>query len=231
VNGYDNSNRIVVYLSRHEVPPATKGNYGHTIGSNLVCLADGEFQEIKSLVQLLSKRRITSPGTFAGLVDSLFSLNQPELDFMISPAKSENIESLQVCPTICLGGVGWNRATELYLQDAKYLLDFMSKQIDPKYDVGYLAKFYAPRHRKTVIVAAGAGINGTRAAVRHLVSMWNQLQKMYGDQNFIITFVCPHRVHDDEGYKKAILTETDESVQAAWDRFSMRGKQSTPTPS
>jgi len=222
--GIGDSNRFVVYLSRLEIDPSCLQDlYGDTPGQTALGLNLGEFQETRALIHLLSRRPdFFSPTNFAGFVDVFFQVSRPDVDFLAAPSAEGEWEDLEPCATICLGSPRYNRATAIYLEDVKTDLNFERKDTDLGYDVGYLAKFTTQRDQRTVILAAGLGVNGTRAAIRHLVGQWATLASGRGDQNFRVTLVCPNEISDPSGFEKATVVQDDETEDVAWKRRNTR---------
>ncbi|GAB4240180.1 MAG: hypothetical protein Kow00121_66690 [Elainellaceae cyanobacterium] len=72
-----------------------------------------------------------------------------------------------------------------------------------KNDLGILERFTDDKTGATIILAAGARTNGTKAAVYYLVHHWNDLQRKYDSKSFALCLRCHGRTTDPEGYRKA----------------------------
>ena len=71
-------------------------------------------------------------------------------------------------------------------------------------DIGYVQRVRNSQTRTVIIIAAGLGVNGTRAAVHYLVEHWKELLRHYGDSDFAVVFQCPDVSKDKDGYKSTI---------------------------
>lgn len=228
--GIGRDNRLVVYLSRLEIDPSGLMDlYGQAPDQTALGLNLGEFHETKALVHLVSRRPdFFCPSNFAGFVDTSFQVSRPDLEFFAAPPAMSDWMELEPCATICLGSPRYNRATAIYLEDRRLGFDFRRRDAQLGYDVGCLAKFTTQREQRTVILAAGLGVNGTRAAIRYLLQQWDVLAKKHGDRDFHVILVCPNEVNDPLGFEWATVLEQDagETEEQAWKRLQIRMESS-----
>jgi hypothetical protein len=184
-------------------------------------LPDGEFQVIPAISQLFASRLVeVVPDMLSGLADSFWMLKRPKLEFKLSPQKPEE---LRATSSICVGGPAFNSATAYYLLTCRPFLTFVreSDTNDKEHievargnktgtvithelgwDVAVLNRVTDTESKNTIFIAAGLGVNGTRAAVDYLISNWEKLAKTYQDQDFGICLKCPGSSIEPEGYRK-----------------------------
>lgn len=213
---------LIVYLGSFSIDSgAIIDRYGNTNKSPQTAISTRDFYVVPILSSLFES---TVFDFIAELLSSLVGvfllIKQPNITFLPSPQKEEDLEHTN---TIAIGGPRFNLATEYYLKTGKPYFEFERKSntwiakigrgsrsgetvLPPQgNDIGLIQKVYDTEHQSTVFIAAGIGINGTRTAVDYLVKNWEELRRIYTDNEFGIALTCPHQSIDPDGYKKSTV--------------------------
>ena len=152
---------------------------------------------------------LPSPESF----DGVFSENST-LFFVGGPL--HNIGTKQYCDEehrTCMRSLDWKMGVEIrtgkkageVLGDNISQEDFFKRAGNNTKDWGVLEKLTDPERNSTIFIASGVSINGTRAAVRYLVTHWREIQSCYKELPFAICLECTHADQDPEGYLDYIV--------------------------
>jgi hypothetical protein len=163
------------------------------------------------------------------LGERFHSLGNTEVFFQPSPSSESEISAGTV---ILLGGRTVNVGTRYYQDTAYSVVDFTigkrelfiargtrkgsviqstSKQVikmeddeRPTNDLAVMQRLHDAERKRTVIIAAGTGTNGTMAATLYLIRNWYELYRQFGKHdscNFAVVIECPNRRVAENGYE------------------------------
>ncbi len=226
------TDNYTIYLSSYQIDKNTvKDRNGITRGHEGKAIPEYEFQTIPNLSSIfLKSTRLLSPDIFKGLIDGIWTRSLPEIRFELSPLK---VNEAPTHSLISVGGPKFNAVTNYYLetrngrfffnqykdmelkrwrilikngnrQDEIIGKDFLKEDVD----IGYIQRIVDPETNATVILIAGLGVNGTRAAANYIASNWLKLYHRYGLNDFGIALKCPDFHKDPEGYRNVtVLTQ------------------------
>ena len=136
--------------------------------------------------------------------------HEAEVRYELSPLQVP--VELPHAPTICLGSPGYNYASDFYLSNLNPFLvfgggahpDVRHAGGDPVSfagDVGMLQRLHTPEGLP-VYLAAGLGTNGTRGALQHLITDWQNLERRFGDGEFALALGFPWFAQDPFGFRR-----------------------------
>jgi hypothetical protein len=187
----------------------------------------GEFDLIPMISNEISRKKILSPKKLTWIFDNILNLAKPIIKFNYS--SKIDTESLPKTSIICIGSPLYNEITRYYLDNNKLPVKFdLNPNIIIKYttvqnvkekkndddfveplkeegkDVAMLVKFHEKDNDRNnvVFVAAGTGVNGTKAATYYLIAFWDKLKKRHGESNFfeIITVDSENSTNKPDEY-------------------------------
>lgn len=228
--GMKNLGEYVIYLSSYYIEKGTiKDRNGVPRGHEGRAIPEYEFQSIPTLNSILSPASIRNvPDILRGLIDSVWTRSLPTIRFELSPNKIQNPPSSSA---LCVGGPKFNAVTQYYLDTNRGFFrhykddkigrwrieinqginvhkiiggDFAKDEVD----VGYIQRFTDIETGATIILLAGLGVNGTRAAACYLAKNWRYLDKKFAKKDFAIAFRCPDIKRDPMGYERIAILET-----------------------
>jgi hypothetical protein len=156
------------------------------------------------------------------------SFDPVKIDFQPSPM---SVSEIAPGPLFCLTGPGYNIATKYYLETGASYVEFLpdhqfrvkrgrltDKIISPSdckviagdgtverfaHDLGLVSRLTDYENDRKVVIAAGTGSNGTRAAIEYVTNHWQKLDKQFQDTDFAIILECPNRRKDPQGFRLA----------------------------
>lgn len=211
---------IIVYLSSLPVEGGSiVDKYGIPSRYDGIAVHASEFQIIPQITSLFVSNMFQEiPDLFAGLVDNVWLLKKPVIEFMLSP-KTQN--EIVRSGSICVGGPNFNLVTEYYLKTGNPFISlsreydaWMAKvargsragevlSVPDNWDVGVVLKIIDVEKLSAIFIVGGTGSNGTRAAVEYLVINWESLYRSYKLGEFGIAIRCRNRMTDPEGYRQS----------------------------
>jgi hypothetical protein len=210
--GVDKNNEIHVFISTFKIPQGTiKDTFDFPNNEELFSIAVGEFDLIPEIYHEISKKKFFDSETFAGIVDSILTLSKPKITFRYSDGPTVKLNDLPKLATICIGSSLYNQISKKYLEDlhSEVIFDMSQGKISiicnsdsgtgdksqsifagtQDQDYAMLAKLHKVDEdgvKQIIFIAAGTGVNGTKAAVYHLLKNWNTERKNHKDGNFAI---------------------------------------------
>ena len=205
--GLNKHKKITIYFSNTKVKNAIDTDGNHNVYSGNA-IPQNEALEIPGLATLL--------GIDHGFLLRFFkfwTFQKIIFSFELSPENKIQAEADKLSNLISIGGPGYNWMTRYFLDANKTKLKFKFSPVDIKivdssnnelaiassdYDYGILEKFYD--NSRSVVIAAGFHINGTRGALYYLINPWRELPT--GEFALLIKFPNPSK--DGEGYKKPL---------------------------
>jgi hypothetical protein len=219
--GISRGQPLLVYLSGLVVSPNTiQDRFGYISKYEGLAVPNYEFQVIPRISSLFLSNPLDSlPELFSELLDNMALVKKPIIDFRLSPL---NEKELEYSSSICVGSGLFNTATDYYLREGRsYFRPILDKDRDQwivqvlsptgeiadvvcpdeKENIGVLLRLRDVAHNTITFIAAGTGINGTRASVEYLVGNWGTLSSRYKDMEFGVALTCPKFIVDPEGYK------------------------------
>jgi len=219
----------VIYMSSYQIEKGTiKDRNGVARGHEGRAIPEYEFQTIPTLNSILSASSIRNvPDIFRGLVDSFWTQSMPPIRFEPSPNVIQNPPPSSI---LCVGGPKFNAVAQYYLDTHRGFFNHYKDDSIGRWriainhgsktnnliganlakeevDVGYIQRFTDTETDATIILLAGLGVNGTRAAACHLAKNWRHLYREFGTKNFAIAFRCPDVKQDPLGYERISILE------------------------
>lgn len=228
--GIKKTDEYVIYLSSYAIEKhSVKDRNGVVRGHEGIAIPEYEFQTIPVLSSILSTAgKSIVPDLFRGLIDHLWIQSLPAIRFEPSP---KALNDSPVSSLISVGGPKFNAVTDYYLrtrggfffnqykdeslQRWRIVINCGNRKGEyigadfpkTKVDVGYIQRIVDSETRATVILLAGLGVNGTRAAAQYLAANWHGLYRRYGNKDFGVAIKCPDVNMDPEGYRQyTVLT-------------------------
>ncbi|KKR15362.1 MAG: hypothetical protein UT43_C0002G0019 [Parcubacteria group bacterium GW2011_GWC1_39_29] len=211
-------NKLSIYLSNTQVFNAidTDGVQNAYSGSAVPENEAMIIPELAGIFVLLGEKanivtRFLKFGTF----------KRVEINFQLSPSNRILVEANKLSNILTIGGPAYNNATKYFqfetttgdtelvgktklyfwgdcIKNRRDKINAFLVKASLDYDYGILEKI--EDGGRTVIVAAGFHVNGTRGSVKYLLDNWRKLQ----DSNFVLVIKFPHPSKDLEGYKKPL---------------------------
>lgn len=223
--GLRNGTSYTVYLSGYLIEKyAVKDRDGVPRGHQGLAIPEYEFQSIPVLNRVLSVANSPIvPDLFRGLIDGLWLLSLPTVQYVPSP---QTFTDTPISSVLCIGGPKFNAVTEYFLRTRGALFFTQFKDPDSKrwrivvntgsrkdevigadlpkteVDVGYVQRLVDTESGAVVFLLAGLGVNGTRAAAHYLEANWLKLYARFGNRDFGVVFKCPDVRVDLDGYLK-----------------------------
>lgn len=228
--GFKQTDKYVIYLSSYTIERHTvKDRNGVLRGHEGIAIPEYEFQTIPILSSVISNAgKLIVPDLFKGLIDKFWIQSLPVIRFEPSP---KVLNDPPASSLISVGGPKFNAVTDYYLRTRGGVFftqykdenlqrwrivinsgnrkgeiigaDFQKTEVD----IGYIQRFVDSETNATVILLAGLGVNGTRAAANYLATNWLRLHRRYGIKDFGVAIKCPDFNKDPEGYQQiTVLT-------------------------
>ncbi|MGC2424206.1 MAG: hypothetical protein WA666_07645 [Nitrospirota bacterium] len=140
-------------------------------------------------------------------------------DFQPSPTDLSQIKNNNI---ILLGGPDFNAATRAYLNKNEAIMRFLPKAtrskpyveilcgnskgqvVSPhkeKMDLAIIQKQTMKEDDRVILILAGNGSNGTRAAIKYFAKHWEELYKRYQERDFSLCLQCEERELNPQGYE------------------------------
>jgi hypothetical protein len=141
---------------------------------------------------------------------------RPEIIFQASPQREQDIEFDNL---ILIGSQAYNVVTGYYITRGTPYLTLEFDTTDPgvvirrgrntgeripfgQDDLAVLLRIRDAEHGTTVFIGAGMGVNGTRGAIEYLMNNWEELRRVYGDQEFGLCLRFPSIIQDQKGFRR-----------------------------
>jgi hypothetical protein len=189
-------------------------------------------RDIENWISLLSHDSTFTESLYTYLTPQKYRTPQIRIEYLPSPRSYEDLK-LTNCTALLIGGPLHNIGTKLYTSENmttmvsldwdlavrvtkgklagrvlgpnitrnQFVAEFGKHQID----VAVLEKLEDVERHSTIFIASGAAINGTRAAINHLINNWEKIDQRHEQHDFSICLECPHDSVDPSGYLNSIL--------------------------
>jgi hypothetical protein len=226
-----NSDRLLVYLS--SLPVAKHGlvnRFGKRHSFDQLTLTVVEVETTSWLTVLFAADPLTRlPESTQQLFRRFWAYRPVSLDIRPSPLTEVQLEFTDM---LIVGGPLFNSAAKYY-QDKdlsrlafKVADDYSDKSqwtsieitkgkdkglnfsTNEEIDIGFIQRLHDAESNKTIIWAAGARTNGTKAALYYLTQHWDMLSEKLGKDDakeMAICFHVPARKIDPDGYRKPVI--------------------------
>ena len=222
--GLSKSDEYTIYLSSYTIEKHTvKDRNGVSRGHEGIAIPEYEFQTIPILSSVISNAsKSIIPDLFRGLIDLFWIRSLPMIRFVPSP---KLLNDTPTSSLLSVGGPKFNAVTDYYLRTrgGVFFTQYKDEQLKryrivinsgnrkgeiigadfqkSEFDIGYIQRFVDSETNATVILLAGLGVNGTRAAANYLATNWLKLHRRYGIKDFGVAIKCPDFHKDPEGYR------------------------------
>jgi len=205
--GLNKIKRLTIYFSNTFARNATNRE-GNPDGYSGSAVPENEFKVIPEIFRLLVL--IGEKDNFLTRFIKFLTFEKVIVDYELSPSKQMQVEANKESNIITIGGPAYNNATAFFQNHENVRLIFSNEGIVDKkngqvivqysleYDCGILEKIV--HNGRTVIIAAGGHINGTRGSITYFLNNWKKLPK----QDFAYVIKFPHPCNDLEGYRKPL---------------------------
>jgi len=221
--------RLVICISSYSaysVDPITKERLEKKIRSALSVNEFLAFPALDRWLSPLTKHSTLLEYLINYALPSIIRFMQINIEYLPSSFKDENCNQNN-CTLILIGGPAFNKNTNLYYSQNMCAMQLLTldKRIAVKIikgkrsgdilgqdisfdeyetngtkDIAVLEKVADKERNITVIIAAGATSQGTKAAIHYLISNWNRLYNDYNTNQFAICIECNNEKVDPDGF-------------------------------
>lgn len=182
----------------------------------------GEFDLIPMISDEMSRKKVLNSRKLAWIFNNILSIAKPIIKFNYS-SKIVDPKALPKTPIICIGSPLYNEITRHYLDKHEQVIpvkfdlnpnirikykygkdsafvEAPKEKITDQYDVAMLVKFHEKDgdRNNVVFIAAGTGVNGTKAATYYLITFWDKLKKAHDESNFFEIIAVKNENYTDD---------------------------------
>jgi hypothetical protein len=215
---------IPIFISLIQVEPGdakfASGRRAHKFEASAVSIR--EYEAANRIVRALDRGFIGQLPELLDLPLRRLSLGLGAIQVKIRPAPVEALKDMNTPLLVVVGGPEFNKLTEPLLTRAG-----MAEIVDPEncdvptirlkafsgspernitpdspgYNLGLVQRSKISSGQ-TVIFLVGIRSNGTLAAIDWFVKEWDNLNKYFGDKDFVVCLECPTRTEDPNGWER-----------------------------